>query len=94
MEVDCCYCESVHIPDNNGRMVLLTLASLPLPLLQLLLFSENKLRQFVKKGVFNDVLRVALHVLFNMGLTLVRVLHDCIYLLSYKQQKQKETVKV
>lgn len=84
-EVNCFYCESIYISDDNESMALVTLASIPLPLFQLLLFSENKLKQFLKKGVLNDVLRVALNKLFNMGLTLVWVLHDRIYLLSYKQ---------
>lgn len=94
-EVNYCYCESVHISGNNESMVLATLVSLSLPLLKVFItaFLKKINEQFVKKGVFND-LRVALHTLFNMGLKLVRVLHDCIYVLSYKWQKQKETIRV
>lgn len=94
-EVNYCYCESVHISGNNESMVLATLVSLSLPLLKVFItaFLKKINEQFVNRGVLNG-LRVALHTLFNMGLKLVRVLHDCIYVLSYKQQKQKETIKV
>lgn len=66
-EGSCCYCESIFISDNNESTVLLTLVSIPLSLLQILLFSEDKLKQFVKQRVFNDILSAALNTLFSMA---------------------------